>query len=534
MRDQLSTNGSEATRRSLPDDRGLLLRSETDFLIVVAPFFSSSNHRLRVRSRGKQRMTKHLYLGIGITAGLTAGLVMLVVVGFRQRGRFVAHYLVSRTAKMSDRDLTSHLRRLALLGPEGMPGLVDSLASGRPAERDAARVVLEEVVARECGTNTESQCLQRLTRALATAADSLSERSREAALRWTSRIVVEQYRSGRRDPTVLAYCRRIQEAWPSVSSSVPFLASSDSERPARAMQSEERTVADARNRMNDFGAPRGQNVFAQSSQDPASVDPVEKSSEAAEKSPSPEEPARLPALADAGLDTIPEPAEVPNNSVEVANPDNAILNADFGVSVDEHLAKSEGPGPSVPATSVSSESPTTSATLQAELRRRPDGLSDRDLLTLLYHDDAEVSGWAENELRRRDISPEEVALGRLIAHPDSGVRQRLARGLPKMPKVDHVVWLLELSHDSHPAVRLATLRSMAEFDDAKLEARADEMVDQDPNESVRQRALWQQRVRWLNSTTRSSKRGRTKWLIRGPTNPFASDLDGWRAPHLRR
>jgi len=59
-----------------------------------------------------------------------------------------------------------------------------------------------------------------------------------------------------------------------------------------------------------------------------------------------------------------------------------------------------------------------------------------------------------------------------------------------MPKVDRVVWLLELSHDSHPAVRMAALRSMAEFHDAQLEARADEMVEEDPNEFVRQRARW--------------------------------------------
>jgi hypothetical protein len=434
-------------------------------------------------------MAKHSILGVGVTTVLTAGFVAAAFLAVRHRDRLVADYLASRTTRVSDEGLTSHLRRLADLGPEGIPALVASLASGRPAEREAAITVLDEVVA-----GAEPLQLQRLSRELADVADSLAERPREAAVRWSNRVVIAQYRSGRRDSTVLADCRRIQEAGPREPSPVPVIASgADVELPVATQPDEPDSAvgqtADTEGGERDpidgtqLAAEFPEHAVASSSRDEVSTSP--------EETPVSDEPGRLPALAAGQSETMPQPVAQPEDPRELAGKQQgpAVPTAAATALAGEASAEHDI-GPSTPLGKAAASPAPAPGIVLTELQRRPEGLGDRDLLTLLHHDDAAVSGWAENELRRRGISSEQVSLGRLITHPDPGVRARLARGLPRMPKVDRVVWLLELTHDSHPAVRLAALSSIAGFPDKQLESRVREMIETDPDEGVRRRAEW--------------------------------------------
>lgn len=440
-------------------------------------------------------MSRHSYLGILLSVVLTVGLIAIGAIAYGRRDQLLARYLAARSSEISDRGLEGHFRCLAALGEEGVPALVGALASSRPAARQAAITVIDEVVAQQSARHADSPVLERLAIRLADVADTLTEPAYAAATRWSSRLVADQYRNGLRNAAVLTACRRIQETRTSKPETVPTLANSPA--PDSSAVAEAETGAATVDEVKPEVPPTAQAEVARNgiSGDTPHDSRVDLSV--------PDHPARLPQHVETTSATMPQPEQI---ALDAASPGELGVSATEAVTAEKRaeiptaspLSEDEAAGPKTvaslqpgrpetPANGLS-QSASVPPAVQAELARRPDGLSDRDLLTLLHHDDQEVSGWAENELRRRGISREEIALGRLITDPDPGVRARLARGLPRTPYVDRVVWLLEMTHDPHPAVRLVALASIVEVRDEMLEARARSMAENDPDPTVRERA----------------------------------------------
>lgn len=95
---------------------------------------------------------------------------------------------------------------------------------------------------------------------------------------------------------------------------------------------------------------------------------------------------------------------------------------------------------------------------------------------------------AAAELRRRGFRPNEIELGRRFAEADSDERRRLTESLPSQPGIDVRPWLIHLSEDDDPGVRLAAVTIMATSNDPQMAARVRQLGISDADEQVRQQA----------------------------------------------
>ncbi len=98
------------------------------------------------------------------------------------------------------------------------------------------------------------------------------------------------------------------------------------------------------------------------------------------------------------------------------------------------------------------------------------------------------SSGARAELRRRGFTEVHLELARRLFDPDTEVRKRLARLLPGMQSVDAVPWLLWLSRDPDPEVRLVAIGLIATTGDAALLEQIEHAAREDPDSRIQQQA----------------------------------------------
>jgi len=110
--------------------------------------------------------------------------------------------------------------------------------------------------------------------------------------------------------------------------------------------------------------------------------------------------------------------------------------------------------------------------------------SHEALLPCLHDPDAEVRQLAEDALKGRGLTPEQLQLGKLLSHPSAMQRLRVVDRLMASEDVDTGVWLRRLSHDPSPAVRAAAVRLMSQQTAIDLSDRIDQMARSDPSEAV--------------------------------------------------
>jgi hypothetical protein len=104
------------------------------------------------------------------------------------------------------------------------------------------------------------------------------------------------------------------------------------------------------------------------------------------------------------------------------------------------------------------------------------------------HDGGAGAQDAQRELASRGFGPLEIELARRLTDDDPEVRRRLAEWLPRLPGIDARPWLLWLSEDSSPQVRLLAATLMSTTTDPALLERVAEMYRADPDADVRRQA----------------------------------------------
>jgi hypothetical protein len=120
-------------------------------------------------------------------------------------------------------------------------------------------------------------------------------------------------------------------------------------------------------------------------------------------------------------------------------------------------------------------------------REPPPGADPTDTLRwmhALHSDDLALRIRAEEELGRQGFEALQIELARQLTDPDPRVRRELAESLPAMPGIDAHVWLVWLSRDEHPDVRLAAMTVMATTADPNVLRRLEQMARTDPDPRV--------------------------------------------------
>lgn len=114
--------------------------------------------------------------------------------------------------------------------------------------------------------------------------------------------------------------------------------------------------------------------------------------------------------------------------------------------------------------------------------------AQRRKLTLMLHDkDPEISAAASEILRNCGLSEAVIQLAKLMEDPVAAERAKVVSMVLSVPDIENpTAWLLELSKDQSPVVRLAVARAASTSDDADLLKRLEEMAQADPDSNVRE------------------------------------------------
>jgi HEAT repeat protein len=114
---------------------------------------------------------------------------------------------------------------------------------------------------------------------------------------------------------------------------------------------------------------------------------------------------------------------------------------------------------------------------------------DDVLLPCLHDADTEMRRLTEVVLQSRGRTPAQIRLGFFLTAPDPVVRIRVVEQLRRVPDVDQAMWLTRVSHDPSPAIRAAAARALgplsaADNVDDRARTRLDEMARTDPSATV--------------------------------------------------
>ncbi len=140
--------------------------------------------------------------------------------------------------------------------------------------------------------------------------------------------------------------------------------------------------------------------------------------------------------------------------------------------------------PAAPAALPAAASAGIAQTLEAPTG---DAASTVDWMRRL-HGDAESERIARKELTSRGFGQLEIELARRLTDDNPDVRRQLAEWLPRLPNIDARPWLLWLSDDPSPRVRLLAATLMSTSSDPALLERVTAMYRDDPDPGVRKRA----------------------------------------------
>lgn len=81
-------------------------------------------------------------------------------------------------------------------------------------------------------------------------------------------------------------------------------------------------------------------------------------------------------------------------------------------------------------------------------------------------------------------SAKEIEVAKRLRHPNAAVRKALARSLPEVVGLDAAPWLLELSRDADPDVRLEAMTLLATTGDPALVETVRKLAAADPDERI--------------------------------------------------
>ena len=127
----------------------------------------------------------------------------------------------------------------------------------------------------------------------------------------------------------------------------------------------------------------------------------------------------------------------------------------------------------------------------APLHNPPEQLAEMETVQLMQwlgRPQGPRASAARAELMRRGFTEVHLELARQLFDPDPEVRKRLARLLPAVQSVDAAPWLLWLSRDPDPEVRLAAIGLIATSGDAALWEQIEQAAREDPDPQIQRQA----------------------------------------------
>ena len=447
-------------------------------LVCVGVFMAWSD-RVSTTEKKRIRGFRALLLGLIMAAGMVA-----LVAGLRgQSAQFMAEHWRAKLNQVPDDRVSVLLESVAELGEPGIPVLVEAFGSQRESVARAGKQILIEEVSRwELLSSADA------SRRLAILAESLADR-------------IEQFGpTARSDAAELA--TRIL-LWPLDDKSV------DRGRVAQwcdrvlRVSAGERRLLDAHHRSGGvsrllvggdaaetYGGDFEESAVAALGPGAPDTVPAAVTAEA--------EPESLPSYESPTI--VQLRGDHPDNAtrIHVANVPRGEPRKQIGIEVTplERLAQlfSMGEASTQETQALDANAPGVQDQphdWSAEPDPVVDSLRRANTITVmkqLRSADERVAAAAEVELRRRGFFGAHLELARRLFHPDPSVRKRVGRAVLETADVNPVPWLVELSRDDDPEVRLTAVTLMATTGEPTLMSNIEEIARRDPSERVRRQA----------------------------------------------
>jgi hypothetical protein len=420
-----------------------------------------------------------------LTLAMTAGLLVLLV-GLRgQYARLAAALWLGQLKTVPDDRARILLRQVAELGEPGIPVLVEALGSERESVAQAGKQALAEELDRwqMLRASASSPKLAVLADALAERVERFGPTARNDAADLATRILLWPLDCRAVDRRqVIASCERVFQAT-TVRGGV-LLDGSLALRPAPRVEPADARIRPQRPTAADDPVEPGR-WLGDLSRLPGGGLPIDSLPQAG----APPQQAATALLGDAR-------AKIPRRLA----PPPAARPLGAWQQPDGHSAVGQQPGTGPDSTAPSKQSPpephpsrTLSATEREDATRRgPSGnFSEMETVQLMQWLDCREE-WkateARAELMRRGFTEVHLGLARRLFDPDPEVRKRLARLLPAMQSVDAAPWLLWLSRDRDPEVRLVAIGLLATSGDAELLEQIEQTARADPDPQIQRQA----------------------------------------------
>ncbi len=396
----------------------------------------------------------------------------------------IAERLQLRLADDSESDAELHLRQLAALGDAGLEPLVRSLASRRQCVREAARPLIIETVGRwELLTDdVAANKLALLAAALADAAPQLDATNRRFASDLTMRILHwPREENARGQAALLSDCQRV----------LAILATQRDSQTRSDATITQNAVVVAQPPAGATAEDRASWTMIAMSRLPGGGLPIELASrppdnsvvgdravaKRTETSADDGEPRRLADQRDSRSLSGADSSTGPNRSLAPNQPSR------LPGAEDQPNRLAQRPTAQL-LTAQTNRSDETSESDSSELRNMP----LHELFRHLHASNSQGASGVATELARRGITGSLLDLARQAGDPNPQIRRQLAERLPRVKGVDARPWLLELSYDEDPKVRVTAVTLMATSGDMDLLKRVQQVSREDPDDQTRAQA----------------------------------------------
>jgi hypothetical protein len=352
-----------------------------------------------------------------------------------------ARYWQSKLLAADDRDVAFAAGKLARFGVVGVASLVDDLNSDRPViALESKRVLLESLARLESATPEAGDDYRlALARALDEQIDQFAPPAKTAAADLAMRMLtVPQSSDSSQSARLIALCDRVLRA--------------------------KAGCADARLDAADVHA-RQASIVTMLAQPHLCASPEPEGLRRPKLGPIADRIA-FPELDEPALLAVPADAR----------PISALAEVDYAVAK-----------PVAPPV-VDQGVRLAAAVISAEAANRLARLPGIELFKLLAQPPGPETAAVQAEVKRRKFTPREIEVGIHLCSPRADDRCRWAEALPGLSGVDAKMWLMWLSHDPTPQVRLTAVTLMATASDPELLARVSEMARSDRDDRVQAQA----------------------------------------------
>jgi hypothetical protein len=137
---------------------------------------------------------------------------------------------------------------------------------------------------------------------------------------------------------------------------------------------------------------------------------------------------------------------------------------------------------------VADPDPIVRSQVLASFANRRSLLADEKVLARLSDPDPRITPLAEQVLKGRGLTQEQIGLGGLIAHPKAEMRESVIPLLANRSDIDPISWLVYLSRDEEETVRMKAAEALASQESLEARQRLAEMATSDASTDVKKLA----------------------------------------------